>query len=57
MDLSSMSISELRDLQQQIPLELKRREAQDKINILNEEIQKVIDIYKNRYPELFRSID
>ena len=36
MYLSSMSISELRDLQQQIPLELKRREAQDKIIILNE---------------------
>jgi Holliday junction resolvasome RuvABC endonuclease subunit len=32
-------------------------ETQHKINILNEEIQKVIDIYKNRYPELFRSID
>jgi len=36
MDLSSLSVSELRDLQQQIPLELKRREAQDKVNILNE---------------------
>jgi DNA-binding protein H-NS len=36
MDLSTLSVSELRDLQQQIPLELKRREAQDKVNILNE---------------------
>lgn len=36
MDLSTLSISELRDLQQQIPVELKRRESQDKANILNE---------------------
>ncbi len=36
MDISILSVSELRDLQQQIPLELKRREAQDKVNILNE---------------------
>ena len=36
MDLSTLSVSELRDLQQQIPLELRRREAQDKVNILNE---------------------
>ena len=36
MDFSSLSVSELRDLQQQIPLELKRREMQDKINVLNE---------------------
>lgn len=36
MDLSTLSISQLRDLQQQIPVELKRREAQEKINILNE---------------------
>ncbi len=36
MDLSSLSIIELRDLEQQIPLEIKRREAQDKQNILNE---------------------
>ena len=36
MDLTALSIIELRDLQQQIPVELKRREAQDKINILNE---------------------
>jgi len=36
MDLSTLSIVELRDLQQQIPGELKRREAQEKINILNE---------------------
>ena len=36
MDLSLLSVPELRDLQQQIPLELKRREAADKINVLNE---------------------
>jgi len=36
MDLSTLSVSQLRDLQQLIPAELKRREAQDKINILNE---------------------
>lgn len=36
MDLSTLSVPQLRDLQQQIPAELKRREAQDKINILNE---------------------
>ena len=36
MDLSTLSVVELRDLQQQIPVELKRREAQDKVKILNE---------------------
>jgi DNA-binding protein H-NS len=36
MDLSVLSFSDLQDLQQQIPLELKRREALDKVNILNE---------------------
>ena len=36
MDLSSLTVVQLRDLQQQIPAELKRREAQDKVNILNE---------------------
>ena len=36
MDLSTMSVAQLRDLQQQIPAEIKRREAQEKINILNE---------------------
>jgi DNA-binding protein H-NS len=36
MDLSTLSVIQLRELQQQIPAELKRREAQDKINILNE---------------------
>ena len=36
MDLSTLSVIQLRDLLQQIPQELKRREAQDKINILNE---------------------
>jgi DNA-binding protein H-NS len=36
MDLSALTVPQLRDLQQQIPVELKRREAQDKANILNE---------------------
>ena len=36
MDLSALSIAELRDLQQQIPSELKRREAAEKANVLNE---------------------
>ena len=36
MDLSSLSVAQLRDLQQQIPAELKRREVQEKANILNE---------------------
>ena len=36
MDLSALTVVELRDLQQQIPAELKRREAQDKVKILNE---------------------
>ncbi|MDD2741819.1 MAG: H-NS histone family protein [Rhodocyclaceae bacterium] len=36
MDLTSLSVIQLRDLQQQIPVELKRRETQEKINLLNE---------------------
>ena len=36
MDLSSLTIVQLRDLQQQIPAELKRREVQDKVKVLNE---------------------
>lgn len=36
MDLSSLNVSQLRDLQQQIPAEIKRREAQEKVNVLNE---------------------
>lgn len=36
MDLSNLSIFELRDLEERIPAELKRREAQEKINVLNE---------------------
>jgi len=36
MDLSSLTVAQLRDLQQQIPAELKRREVQEKANILNE---------------------
>lgn len=36
MDLSKLSLVELRDLQQQIPAELKRREAQEKADFLNE---------------------
>ncbi|MBS1145069.1 MAG: histone family protein [Proteobacteria bacterium] len=36
MDLSTLSVAQLRDLQQQIPAEIKRREAQEKVNVLNE---------------------
>jgi DNA-binding protein H-NS len=36
MDLTALSLVELRDLQQQIPAELKRREAAEKANFLNE---------------------
>jgi DNA-binding protein H-NS len=36
MDISKLSVAELRDLQQQIPQEMKRREAQEKANVLNE---------------------
>lgn len=36
MDLSSLSLLELRELQQKIPAELKRREAVEKANVLNE---------------------
>ena len=36
MDLSSLTVIQLRDLMQQIPNELKLREAQDKAVILNE---------------------
>jgi DNA-binding protein H-NS len=36
MDLSLLSLLELRDLQQQIPAELKRREAAEKASVLNE---------------------
>lgn len=36
MDLSNLSVSQLRDLQLQIPAEIKRREAQEKVNVLNE---------------------
>lgn len=36
MDLTTLSVSQLRDLQQQIPAEIKRRESQEKANILNE---------------------
>lgn len=36
MDLSTLSVSQLRDLQQQIPAEIKKREAQEKVNALNE---------------------
>lgn len=36
MDLSSLSVAELRDLQQKIPGEIKKRESQEKINALNE---------------------
>lgn len=36
MDLSALSLAELRNLQQIIPAEMKRREAQEKIDALNE---------------------
>lgn len=36
MDLSSLSVAQLRDLQQQIPAEIKRRESEEKLTILNE---------------------
>lgn len=36
MDISKLSVAELRELQQQIPQEIKRREAQEKVSILNE---------------------
>ena len=36
MDLSTLSVAQLRELQQQIPAEIKRREAQEKLNVLNE---------------------
>lgn len=36
MDLSNLTVAQLRDLQQQIPAELKRRENQEKLNILSE---------------------
>ena len=36
MDLSTLSVAQLRDFQQQIPAEIKRREAQEKVNVLNE---------------------
>lgn len=36
MDLSTLTVAQLRDLQQQIPAEIKRREAQEKVNVMNE---------------------
>ncbi|MCL2345784.1 MAG: H-NS histone family protein [Desulfobulbus sp.] len=36
MDLSTLSVAQLRDLQQRIPAELKRRESQEKAAALNE---------------------
>ncbi|MBU1363515.1 MAG: H-NS histone family protein [Gammaproteobacteria bacterium] len=36
MDISTLSVAQLRDLQQQIPAEIKRREAQEKVTVLNE---------------------
>lgn len=32
-------------------------ETQHKINIINEDIKRVTDSYKNKYPNLFRFID
>ena len=36
MDISTLTVAQLRDLEQQIPAEIKRREAQEKVNVLNE---------------------
>jgi len=36
MDLSSLTVAQLRDLQLQIPAEIKRRESQEKADVLNE---------------------
>lgn len=36
MDLSKMTVAQLQDLQQKIPAEIKRREAEEKANVLNE---------------------
>lgn len=36
MDISSLSLAELKLLQQQIPLEIKKREVQEKEKVLNE---------------------
>lgn len=36
MDISSLSLTELKLLQQQIPLEIKKREGQEKEKVLNE---------------------
>jgi len=36
MDLSTLSVAQLRDLQQQIPGELKRREKQEKSNLIKD---------------------
>jgi DNA-binding protein H-NS len=36
MDLSKLSLVQLQELQQQIPSEIKRREAEEKANVLNE---------------------
>lgn len=36
MDISTLTVAQLRELQQQIPAEIKRREAEEKVNVLNE---------------------
>jgi len=36
MDLSAMSVAQLNELMQKIPAEIKRREAQEKVSVLNE---------------------
>lgn len=36
MDLSKLSLVQLQELQQRIPSEIKRREAEEKANVLNE---------------------
>ena len=36
MDLAKLTVSQLQDLLQQIPAEIKRRESEEKTNVLNE---------------------
>ena len=35
MDLSSLTLAQLKDLEKRIPVEIKRREAEEKANVLN----------------------
>lgn len=36
MDITTLSLSQLKDLQQQIPAEIKRREKEEKVKVLDE---------------------